>query len=214
VPREDNIWYTASKDKKTVYVIVTNNSNWPKGERREFVLGSVDTTSKTKISVLVQNDLMVEYVPDIDPQSKFMATENGLKISVVRAQRIYNNNKWPNPIVVKLENIKPAHSPPIVLTKEAELADNEIVFTGDVLDYGENKNLKLGFEYRKYAGFVENLYSNDWLETNFVETNGDNTFQTKAGNLINNTEYEYRAVIIHPRMKIYGEIKRVKINFD
>lgn len=214
VPNEDNIWFTASKDKKTLYAFITHNSDWPLGQRREFVLGSVDTTSKTKISVLGQNDLVVEYAPDIDPKSKFMATEKGLKISVVRAQRIYNNNKWPNPIVVKLENIKPALSPPIVVTKEAKLSDNEIVFAGDILDHGEIKSFKIGFEYRKYGGFFENLYAKEWFATNFVETNGNNTFIAKVGNLVNNTEYEYRAVIIHPRMKIYGEIKRIKTNFD
>ena len=214
VPREDNIWYTTKKDKKTLYAFITDNSDWVRGERREFVLGSVDTTSNTKISVLGQNDLVVEYVPNVDPQSKFEAMENGLKISIVRAQRVYNNHKWPNPIVVKLENIKAAIKPPKVLTKDAKLVENEVVFVADVLDYEDNENLKLGFEYRKYAGFLENLYFKEWFETNFIETHGSNTFQTKLGNLMPNTEYEYRAVIIHPRMKIYGEIKRIKTNFE
>ena len=31
----------------------------------------------------------------------FLFDEQGVKISVVRAQRIYNNSKWPNPITVK-----------------------------------------------------------------------------------------------------------------
>ena len=108
---EDNIWCTASKDRKTLYAIITGLPEWKRGERKEFVLHSVKATPQTKISVLGQNDKVVEYRPEIDAQSKFNQNEDGLHISVVRAQRIYNDRKWPNPIVVKLENIEPAVNP-------------------------------------------------------------------------------------------------------
>jgi alpha-L-fucosidase len=48
----------------------------------------------------------VEYNPKAKPESRIEQTEQGLQISVVRAQRIYNNSKWPNPVVVKLEEVK------------------------------------------------------------------------------------------------------------
>jgi alpha-L-fucosidase len=55
--------------------------------------------------VVGQNDRVVEYQPKIDPKPTAQQTDQGLKISVVRAQRIYNNHQWPNPIVVKLEGV-------------------------------------------------------------------------------------------------------------
>ena len=58
--------------------------------------------------MLGQNDKVVEYRPEIDAKSRFVQEKDGLHISVVRAQRIYNNSKWPNPITVKLENVEPA----------------------------------------------------------------------------------------------------------
>jgi alpha-L-fucosidase len=106
ITREENIWFTASKDGKTVYAIITGYPEWGRGERKEFVLQSVKTTPDTKISVLGQNDKVVEY-RTTDPKSKFTQMNDGLHISVVRAQRIYNNHKWPNPITVKLENVEP-----------------------------------------------------------------------------------------------------------
>jgi alpha-L-fucosidase len=105
VSHEENIWFTASKNQKTVYAIITGIDDWKRGNRKEFILSSVKATPGTKISVLGQNDKVVEYRPKDNPESRFKQTNNGLEISVVRAQRIYNNMKWPNPITVKLENV-------------------------------------------------------------------------------------------------------------
>ena len=67
---------------------------------------SLSATNKTRISALGQNDRVLEYDPEAKPESRVEQTEQGLQISIVRAQRIYNNRKWPNPVVVKLENVK------------------------------------------------------------------------------------------------------------
>lgn len=107
IPREENIWFTASKDRKTVYAIITGIPDWQRGERKDFILKSIKATPDTKISVIGQNGLVVEYNVDADAQAKFEQIDNGLYISVVRAQRIYNDHKWPNPITVKLENVEP-----------------------------------------------------------------------------------------------------------
>lgn len=107
ISQEENIWFTASKDRKTVYAIITGIPDWQRGERKDFILKSVKATPDTKISVLGQNGLVVEYNVDADAQAKFEQIDNGLYISVVRAQRIYNDHKWPNPITVKLENVEP-----------------------------------------------------------------------------------------------------------
>lgn len=103
---EGNIWFTASEDRKTLYAIITGIPDWQRGERKEFVLCSVKASPETEISVLGQNDKVVEYSPKIDAKSYLSQKDDGLHISVVRAQRVYNNHKWPNPVVVKLTNIE------------------------------------------------------------------------------------------------------------
>ena len=51
IPREENIWFTASKDRKTVYAIITGIPDWQRGERKDFILKSIKATPDTKISV-------------------------------------------------------------------------------------------------------------------------------------------------------------------
>lgn len=208
--REENIWFTASKDRKTVYAIITGYPEWTRGERKEFVIGSVKVTPQTKISVLGQNDKVVEYNPNTDPISRFKQTEQGLEISVVRAQRIYNNSKWPNPITVKLENVVPALDPPVIETGEGKTLKNNLVLNGELLKTGDDEKLKFGFEYRPYAGFVENLYATHWETTAFTDLTDKSKFSVQIDNLKKDTQYEYRAVVVHPKMRIYGDIKTIK----
>jgi len=56
--------------------------------------------------VLGQNSKVVEYNPEINPESRFQQLGNSLHISVVRAQRLYNNRAWANPLVVKLTDVE------------------------------------------------------------------------------------------------------------
>ncbi len=209
IPREENIWFTASKDKKTVYAVITGIPDWKRGDRKDFIIGSIKATPETRISVLGQNDKVVEYNPDADPKSTFAQKEDGLHISVVRAQRIYNNSKWPNPITVKLENVEPALDPPIVSTLKAGSSENKIGFKGKLVKMGDIKKLKVGFEYRPYAGFVENLYDTHWNKTEFQEVTKEGDFSISPGNLEKGKEYEFRAVVVHPRMSVYGDIERI-----
>lgn len=207
ITHEENIWFTASKDRKTVYAIITGLPDWSRGDRKSFVLGSVQATPETKISVLGQNDKVVEYNPDADATSRFKQTDKGLEISVVRAQRIYNNYKWPNPITVKMENVVQSLDPPVVETQNAILSENTVKMRGKLIKKGTTETLKAGFEYRPYAGFVENLYSTDWEKSPLIEISEEKEYSIDIDNLEPGTTYEYRAVVVHPKMNIYGDIK-------
>jgi alpha-L-fucosidase len=211
VTNEENCWFTASKDKRTVYVVITGLPDWPKGDRKEFVLGSVKATPQTTISVLGQNDQVTEYKNQLDVHSRFEQKEDGLHISVARAQRVYDNYKWPNPITVKLENIEPALDPPQVETGDAIFKNGMLELNARVLKKGNADSLQLYFEYRPFAGFAENLYSKDWLKTQPVTINGEGNFTTTLPGLENGKEYQYRAVVIHPRLTARGDVKRVTI---
>jgi len=97
----------SSKNKSTVYVFIPQNrGDWKRGVRREYTLNSLVATDNIHISVLGQNSRVLEYNPQGKPESKVKQTPKGLQISVVRAQRIYNNSNWPNPVVVKLEGVE------------------------------------------------------------------------------------------------------------
>ena len=106
VIREGDIWFTKAKDADTVYAIITK-TNWSKGERRTFALTSVRATENTQIEIVGQSGRVLEYQPEVNPKATWTQNENGLHISVMRAQRIYNNTKWPNPVVVKITHARP-----------------------------------------------------------------------------------------------------------
>ena len=106
VAREGDIWFTRSAENDTVYVFLPNKE-WKRGERREFTLRSVAATPTTSIDVLGHGGEVVEYMPEIDPTPSFREAEEGLVISVVRAQRLYNDHTWPNSVIVRLRSVTP-----------------------------------------------------------------------------------------------------------
>ena len=211
VSNEEDIWFSKSKSGNTIYAYLTRMPDWPRGERREFTLKSVRATAETKISVLGQSGEVVEYNPDAAATARYDQKEDGLQISVVRAQRIYNDHKWPNPIVVKLENVQPALDPPFVNTIGASPAGQRMVFKGALVKNGGGEKLEVGFMYRPYAGFAENLTGGGWSYTHFIDMTSLDVFNIGVNDLTAGQEYEYRAVARHPKIEIKGEIKRFRV---
>jgi alpha-L-fucosidase len=207
---EDNLWFSRSKDGKTVYVYITGIPDWTRGSRKEFVLHSVKATAETKAGVLGQNDLVLEYSNQV-PDTRFEQTAEGLKVSCVRAQRIYNNNKWSNPIVLKLENVEPALNPPQIVTKSAKVVSGKVMMNGKLVSTGNNRQLKVGFLFRPYAGFVENLYSTEWQKSPLQEISEADEFSIEIPDLKKNMVYEFKAIVVHPLITISGEIMQIGI---
>jgi alpha-L-fucosidase len=107
--REGDVWFTRHKDApKTVYAFLTNQGDWLRGKRKEFVLKTIKSTADTRISVLGHDGKILEYAPKVDPSPKFVQKDDGLHLDIMLAQRIYNNSIWPNPVVVKLAAVEPA----------------------------------------------------------------------------------------------------------
>jgi alpha-L-fucosidase len=208
IPKEDNIWFTSSKDKKTLYAVIMSQSGWIHGERKDFILHSVQATPGTKISVLGQNDLVVEYKNSVDAKSYFTQKEDGLHISVVRAQRIYSNYEWPNPVTVKLENIEAALDPPIVETINSVVSEKGVTISGKGTNLKDSESLKGAFEYHLYGGFSGNINNTEWNKTGSLSMDNKGEFRILLNNLERGKEYEYRAIIMHPKITIRGEIKR------
>ena len=102
--RQDNLYFLSAKDYKTVYIVI-NEDDWKLGERKVYNLKDFTTTANSKISVLGHNGIVLEYQKDNDPGPRFEQKGKDLEISVTRSQRIYNDKKWNNPIVVKLTEL-------------------------------------------------------------------------------------------------------------
>ncbi len=107
VIREGDIWFTKAKDADTVYAIVTK-TDWPKGKRRTFTFESVRATDESEIELLGQSGRVLEYNTSVNPKATWTQDDDGLHITAMRAQRIYNNTKWPNPVVIKITHAKAA----------------------------------------------------------------------------------------------------------
>lgn len=105
VNREENIWFTKNKDDNSVYAFVTN-SKWDFGTQKSILLKSVIIDEDGSISILGQNDKVLEYHPEVTPKTKWKNTSMGLLIDAYRAQRVYNDRKWPNPVVLKIRKYK------------------------------------------------------------------------------------------------------------
>ena len=105
IVKENNFWFVRSKETpSTVYAFLTNET-LKHGERKEFLIKCLDGNENTKVSILGHAGKIVNYQPDKDPTPFCVPTDQGLLVSVMRAQRIYNDYQWPNPIVIKIENV-------------------------------------------------------------------------------------------------------------
>ncbi|SEM94713.1 alpha-L-fucosidase [Chitinophaga rupis] len=104
--REGNIWFTRAKTGNTVYAFVPAGTEWKYGERKDLVLKTLQGNAQTKVSVLGYASELVEYKKDFDAHIYVQPTPVGLVISAVNGQRFYTNNKWPNPVVLKIENVQ------------------------------------------------------------------------------------------------------------
>ena len=100
---DHDVWYTQAKESDTIYAIVTG-APWPKGERKVITLTNVEASDETEVEILGQSGQVLEYRPTVNPKGSWTQDESGLHLSVMRAQRLHNDNKWPNPVVVRVTN--------------------------------------------------------------------------------------------------------------
>jgi alpha-L-fucosidase len=213
VAREENVWFTKKKDANTVYAFLTRLPDWPRGARKDFQLRSVEATDKTKISVLGHAGKWSEYDPDRDVTPRFEQTGDGLTISVCRAQRLYNNHKWHNPVVVKLEHVKPAFEvPPYAETVRAAAGgDGKITFEGKLVELAGEDRVEVGFEYQEYLGFAEAMYNTNWTRTTLATMSHAGPYEVEMTGLKPDVEYQYRAIVRHPKITMRGDHKRVRV---
>lgn len=211
VAKEDDIWFT-KKGKNTVYAFVTDAANWKEAERRHFLLRSVKSTPNTKVSVLGQNSQIIEYKANLDVSCKFTQTAEGLDVSVVKAQRIYDDHRWPNAVVIKLENVEPVFAEAVfVKTGGSKVSAEGAILKGEVVDYKPSLSKRARFYYRPYAGQVETLYASPWEKTAWVTINADGTFSAPLKGFKKGARVEYKAVAEQQKVAVEGETSVVNL---
>ncbi|HEX9785589.1 MAG TPA: alpha-L-fucosidase [Opitutaceae bacterium] len=207
VTNEGPIWFTRHKSGDALFAVIPQEPLRPRGERREFALHSVEATPQTKISVLGRNDGVVEYQPENNPQSRFEQRPEGLHISVVRAQRLYDNNRWPNPLVVKLENVQPALTPPVVKTVPAHLQGAQAVLAGELVKLAPGDRVQVGFLFRPAAAFSDKLYDNSsWNEVIAGDLSAPGTFTAMLPAPPPGTGFDVRSFARHPKLDVEGDV--------
>ena len=211
VSKEDDIWFT-KKGNSTVYAFVTDVANWKEAERKSFLLRSIKSTPNTKISVLGQNSQIIEYKADLDVSCKYKQTPEGLEVSVVKAQRIYDDHRWPNAVVIKLENVEPVFAEAVMVqTVGSKVTTDGVVLKGKIMEYKPALSKRARFYYRPYAGQVETLYATPWVKTVWVNINADGTFSAPLKGLKKGSRFEYKAVADQQKVAVEGETSVVSL---
>jgi len=206
VTNEGDVWFTRKKGEDTVYAIITNTP-WTLGERKDFTLRSVATTKDSRVSVLGQSGEVLEYRPDVDPRPRWSQADGELKLSITMAQRLYNDRRWPDPLVVKITGARPAFTPPAVATGEGvRSADGRAAtLRAELRDLGGAGAVEVGFQYRRKKG-VEELYARDeaWTDTPLVSRAAAGAWSAEVSGLRPEVAYEFRAVVKHPLLTVFG----------
>jgi alpha-L-fucosidase len=105
--REGDVWFTRSKtEPNTVYAFVQGEDSWRFGSRKEILLKTLEGNAQTKVSVLGFSGELIEYRKGADAKAYIYPVPLGVLVSAVRGPRLYTNGQWPNPVVLKIENVK------------------------------------------------------------------------------------------------------------
>jgi alpha-L-fucosidase len=211
ITNEQNIWYTKAKDEDTLYAIVKQQPRWVRGQWRDFVLKSVQATPQSVVSVLGQNGRVLEYRPEVNPQPTLKQESDGLHIHAMFTHRLQDNSRWPNAIVLKLTNVKPAFTPPKLETKSGKFdaTTKAAALTGTLRDLGKAASLEVGFEYRSIVGLDASDRSIPWQQGPSTMLGAPGDFTLKLPDLNPEGVYEYRAYVKHPLLTIYGADRRL-----
>lgn len=211
ITNEGATWFTKKKNEDTLYALVMDRPTWPRGEWRDLVLHSVKTSPETQITILGQNDKTLEYQPKVNPKTTWTQQADGLHIRAMRTQRLQDNYKWPNPVVLKITHAKPALAPPRVETTKATWSGGTLTLAGDLEAIGDTPHLQVGFEYRSITGQDTNERTTAWQATPLQPQSSTGVFTAKVSGLKAGEVYEYRAVVKHPLLPMYGAEKKVEL---
>lgn len=208
VTNEQNIWFTKRKDESTICAVVAEP--WKRGEWKDIVLRSAKATAKTEASVLGQNDRVYEYTK-IVPKTTWKQETDGLHVRAMFAQRLQDNSKWPNPVVLKFTNVEPACTPPRVETAQAVREGSGVMLQGLLRSLGDAKSVEVRLEYRSLKTLDTNERSGEWKVTPCQRMEAPGAFSAPVAAWARDEPYEFRAAVKHPLLTIYSDARRVRL---
>jgi len=208
ITNEGAIWFTRSKDRKTLYALVTG-APWKYAEEKKLLLRSVRLREGGSVRVLGQNDKVLEYRPEVVPATKWRQTDAGLEITATRAQRLYNDRRWPNPVVLAIDGAEPNLEPPVVLTSEARREGAKVSLSGKLDSLGDAASIEVAFEVRRLKDMAD-LYEPDdpWRTVEAGKRISPGEFMATT-RLDPGRDWEYRAVARHPALTLYGAVQPI-----
>ena len=208
ITNEGDVWFTKAKDADTVYAFVPG-SDWIWGTRKTVTLQSVKASEETTVRVLGQNEKVLEYRPEVTPQTEWEQTSAGLRITAYRAQRLYNDRRWPNPVVLKITDAMPGLQPPEVHTlSDASWDGGGALLRADLKALGDAQTVRVGFEYRRKKSTAEMYQQDDpWkvVGKKLAPMSAPGEFSAKLARVDTKRSWEYRAVVEHPKVRLYGQ---------
>jgi alpha-L-fucosidase len=207
ITNERELWFTTKDDGRTLYVFAATAEPWKWAERKEFLLASVHATEATEVSILGQNGTVLEYRPDVDPSPRWEQQAEGLRVSALNTQRLYNDRKWPNPVVLKLTNVEHAFLPPRVSTSEVTPAPDaadalEIRVTLDSL--GDSAAIIVSAEYQDITGLDVTERPDGWVQLDFVELREPGAVSIRLPHARPGNRYAVRARASLPLFSVNG----------
>ncbi len=208
ITNEGDIWFTKAKDEDTVYAFLPG-ADWAWGSQRAVVLKSVKAAENTEVRVLGQNEEVLEYSLQVTPRTEWESTPDGLRIRAYRAQRLYNDRRWPNPVVLRITHAQPGLAPPEVETlQDAEWGPKGAVLNGVLHGLGDASSVAVGFEYRRRKTTAEMYEADDpWKPVSKKRTtmSAVGEFSAVLGRVDKSRDWEYRAVVEHPKVRLVGQ---------
>jgi alpha-L-fucosidase len=208
ITNEGDVWLAKKKDTDTVYAYVSKVGTWTLGEKRSFTLRSVKATDATRVRVLSQTGAVLEYRPDVNPRPSWKQTDRGLEVTATMSQRLYDDRRWTDPVVVEITNARPGLTPPAVETRTATRAASGLGATlaATLKDLGQSPSVEVGFQYRRRKG-TEELYDKDeeWRASPLVRRSTVGAFSAEIAELTPGQAYDFRAFVQHPLVTLYGE---------
>lgn len=205
VANEGDVWFTKKKNEDTAFAIVTSKKLWRLGETREVVLGSVRATPQTTVSVLGQNDKALEYT-DIVPKTTWKQEADGLRIHFFHAQRLRDNRRWNNPVVLKITHATAAAAQAMVETTGGKwnVTSSTATLTGELRGLGTATEVLTGFEYRDITGMDTTERTAPWLATKFTRVTAPGKISADVDGFKSGNSYEFRAVVKSGTRTAYG----------
>jgi len=211
ITNEGDVWFTKKKNEDTLYAMVDSDKPWEYGKWNDLVLHSVKASDQTEVSVLGENGKVLEYQPSVNPKPTWEMKSDGLHIRAMLAQRLQDNHKWENPVVLRITNVKPAFSPPGVRTSSSspDPASHAELLTGDLIDMAGSSSLDVGFEYRAISGEDVHARTEPWIATPLQSVTHTGQFSYSLEHLPPGF-YEFHAVVKHPLVTLYGADVRMQ----